>query len=74
MDAVTEHLENLYDSSNHLGLVYFIVMLADAVEFILPLEFTEMSAKDIFAPILSAAIIEDWLEYNGSFEATEYEG
>jgi hypothetical protein len=74
MDAVTEHLENLYDSGNYFGMIYFTFMLANAVEFIIPIEFTEMSAKDAFVPVLAAAIIEDWLEYDGSFEATAYEG
>ena len=74
MEATTDHLEKLYDSGNHHGLVYFIFMLANAVEFIIPIEFTEMSARDVFVPVLTAAIIEDWLEYDGSFEATEHEG
>jgi len=73
MDGITEHLETLYDSANHHGLVYFIFMLANSVGFIVPIEFTEMSAKDSLVPILSAAIIEDWMEYDGSFEPTEHE-
>lgn len=74
MEAITEHLENLYDSENHFGLIYFIFMLADAIEFMMPIEYTEMSAKDAFVPILAAAIIEDWLEYDTDFEAIEYDG
>ena len=64
MDAVTEHLEALYDSGNHLGMLYFIFILSDAVDFVLPLPFSEMSANDALAPVLAAAIIEDWLEYD----------
>ena len=74
MDGITDHLESLYDSDNHHGLVYFVFILANAIELTVPIEFTEMSAKDRLVPILSAAIIEDWLEYDGSFEPTEYTG
>jgi len=61
-DAVAEHLEHLYDTGNHFGLIYFIVMLADATGFALPKTFIEMSLNDDLVPILSAAIIEDWLD------------
>ena len=74
METITDHLESLYDSENHFGLVYFIVILANAVEYPLPEKFTEMSAQDAFIPILSAAIIEDWLDFDSTFETTEYEG
>lgn len=72
MDAVTQHLENLFDSGNHFGLVYFTFILANAVNLIIPIQFTEMSANDSLVPVLSAAIIEDWLEYDVNFEATRY--
>jgi hypothetical protein len=71
MDAISQHLEKLYDSGNHFGLVYFIFILANAVEFIIPFQFTEMSANDSLVPILSSAIMEDWLEYDLNCEATE---
>ena len=74
MDAITHHLESMYDGGNHFGLVYFIFILANAVDFSVPIQFTEMSANDSLVPILSAAIIEDWLEYDSSCEATEYVG
>jgi len=74
MDGITEHIEALYDSANHLGLVCFVFMLANSVNFTVPIEFVEISAQDLFVPILSVAIIEDWLEYSDSFEPTEYEG
>jgi len=74
MDTITQHLESLYDRENHFGLVYFIFILANAAEFIIPVQFTEMSANDALVPVLSAAIIEDWLEYDATSEATEYEG
>ena len=73
MDAITQHLESMYDSGNHFGLIYFIFIMANAVEFSIPLQFTEMSANDSLVPILSAAIIEDWLEYDSVCEATEYQ-
>ena len=74
MDGITRHLEGMYDSGNHLGLVYFIFILANAVDFSIPIQFTEMSANDSLAPFLSAAIIEDWLEYDSTCEATEHIG
>jgi len=73
METITEHLEDLYDSGNHFGLVYFVFILSDAVDFVLPLSFSEMSANDKFVPILSAAIIEDWLDYNATSEVIETE-
>ena len=66
MEVITEHLEALYDSGNHFGLVYFIFILSDAVNYVLLRTFSEMSATDVIVPILSAAIIEDWLEYDAT--------
>jgi len=74
MGAVTKRLESLHDSENHFGLIYFIFILANAVDFIIPVQFSEMSAYDGLVPFLSAAIIEDWLEYDANCEPTEYEG
>ena len=74
MNAITRHLENMYDSENHFGLVYLIFILANAVESSVPAQFTEMSANDSLVPILSAAILEDWLEYDSTCEETEYVG
>ena len=73
MDIITQHLESLYDRGDHFGLVYFVFILANAMDFIIPAQFTEMSANDALIPILSAAIIEDWLEYENTYETTEYE-
>jgi hypothetical protein len=73
MDAITEHLEYLYDSGNHFGLIYFIFMLADAADYSLPLLFSETSAINELVPILSAAIIEDWLDYDATSEVVETE-
>jgi hypothetical protein len=36
-----------------------------------PAQFTEMSANDTLVPALSAAFIEDWLEYDATHEATK---
>jgi len=74
MDSISQHLESMCDNENHFGLVYFIVILAEAVDFLLPIQFAEVSANDTFIPILSAAIIDDWLEYDNTCEATKYEG
>ena len=73
MESITQHLESLYDNNNHFGFVYFIFMLANAAAFIIPAKFTEISATDALVPFLSAAIIEDWLEYDAASEATESE-
>ncbi|OGO88247.1 MAG: hypothetical protein A2Y15_04165 [Clostridiales bacterium GWF2_36_10] len=74
MDFITQHLENLHDSKNHFGLVYFIFILANAVDFAMPAQFVEMSGQDELIPFLSAAIIEDWLDYDTNHEETEYDG
>lgn len=71
MDTITHHLNNLHDSENHFGLVYFIFILTNAVELDVPVYFTEMCANDALVPFLSAAIIEDWLDYDTNSEATE---
>ena len=73
VESITQHLEKLYDSENHFGLLYFVFMLANAVAFTVPAKFTEMSATDTLVPYLSAAIIEDWLEYDAASEVTETE-
>lgn len=74
MDPITQHLESLHDSKNHFGLVYFVFILANAVDFTIPTLFIEMSGQDELVPFLSAAIIEDWLEYDTTHEETEYDG
>ena len=62
MDMIAEYLENLYDSEDSFGLIYFIMMLADATGFSLPRTFIEMSLNDDLIYVLSAAIIDDWLD------------
>ena len=74
MAIITQQLEKMHDSEDHYGLVYFTFILANAVDLTIPYQFTEMSANDSLVPILSAAIIEDWLEYDAVCEATEYTG
>ena len=74
MDSITQHLENLYDSKNHYGLVYFIFIIANAVDFAMPAKFVEMSGQDELIPFLSATIIEDWLDYDTNHEETKYDG
>ena len=74
MESITQHLEELYDSKNYFGLIYFIIMLANAVSFIIPTQFTEMSVQSATVPILAASIIEDWLEYSTIGEISEHIG
>jgi len=73
VEVITQHLEALYDSENHYALIYFVFILANAVAFTVPAKFTEMSATDTLVPYLSAAIIEDWLEYHATYEVAEAE-
>jgi hypothetical protein len=68
METITGHLEAMYDSGNHFGLVYFIFMLAEAVDYTLPRTFAQICATDALVPVLSAAIIEDWLDYDATSE------
>ena len=71
METLMKHMEYLYDSKNYYGLIYFMFILADAVDYSIPIQLTEMSANDALIPALAAAIIEDWFEYDGSGEVTE---
>ena len=71
MILLKQHLEFLYDSDNHFGLVYFIFILAEAADMKVPFTFTKMCANDAFAPILSGAIIDEWL--NLDFTADYYD-
>ncbi|MGI6176643.1 MAG: hypothetical protein ACOYJC_10910 [Christensenellales bacterium] len=71
MESLTAHLEALYDSSEHQGFIYLIIMLAESVDFRLPAQFYEMSVSDVLRPILCAAIIEDWLDYDNEYEEIE---
>ena len=68
MDAVTEHFEMLCDTQNHIGLLYFVFILCDAVDEALPKNFESMTANSDFAPYLSAAILEDWFDFHGDYE------
>ena len=73
MDSITQHLEDLYDSENHFGLIYFIFILTETADMIVPFQFAEMSANRALVPILSAALIEDWLEYDAVGVVSENE-
>ena len=37
IETTTEHLQAMYDNGNHFGLVYFIFILSDAVNYVLEL-------------------------------------
>lgn len=68
LQTVTAHLEMLYDSGNHFGLVYYIFMLADGTNVGLPERFAEFAVTASLVPYLSAALIEDWLDFHEDFE------
>jgi hypothetical protein len=71
MEAATSHLEAMYDKSDFHGFLYFLVLLADSIDFTFPPQFYEMSMQDNMVPPLSAAIIEDWLAYDNEYEEIE---
>lgn len=60
--TITAHLQKLYDSKENSALLYFVVLLSNAIEFVLPSEFFKMSVKEQIVPILSTAFIDDWLD------------
>ena len=62
IESLTQHLEELYDTENFYGIIYFIMLLSDATGLILPKEFYVLSLRTELVSILSSAIIEDWLE------------
>jgi len=68
MDTITAHLEALYDNSDYYGFNYFLILLADSIDFTLPVQFYEMSMQDRMISQLSAAFIEDWLDYDNEYE------
>jgi hypothetical protein len=67
MDAVTEHLEMLHESEEHIALLYFIFILCDAADVALPERFESMTTNTRLAPYLSAAILEDWMDFHGDY-------
>jgi len=71
MESLTEHLEGLYDRKEYHGFLYLIVMLAESVEITLPSQFYEYSKRELTIPIISGAIIEDWLDIDGEYEEIE---
>jgi len=73
MENLTEHLESLYDRKEYHGFLYLFVMLAESVEVTLPPQFYEYSKRELVIPILSGAIIEDWLDIDGELEEIEDE-
>lgn len=71
MEAVTSHLEAMYDKSDYYGFLYFLILLADSIDFTFPVKFYEMSMQDKMLPLLSAAVIDDWLAYDNEYEEIE---
>ena len=63
VDTITEHFETLHQNEDFFGIIYFVFILSDAVDFVLPPLFSEVSVDDVGVQILSAAIVEDWFEY-----------
>jgi hypothetical protein len=68
MESLTDHLESLYDRKEYHGFLYLLVILAESVSVTLPAQFYEFSSRELAIPILSAAIIEDWLDIDGELE------
>ena len=64
MDSICKKLMELYWTDNHYGFVYFIALLANAVDYEIPTIFTQMSANDKLVPILSSAVLDDWIDYD----------
>ena len=73
VDTITEHFAFLHQSDDFFGIIYFVFILSDAVDFVLPPLFSEIGADDVGVQFLSEAIIEDWLEYAEISEVTVYE-
>jgi len=67
-NAIIQHLEDLYDSANYFGFIYFIMFLAETTGCILPSELYILSLKNDMVPILAAAIIDDWLDVSEYLE------
>jgi hypothetical protein len=67
MDEVTDHLEMLCDTENHLALLYFVFILTDAVSEALPPQFAELTSNPAAVPYLASAIVEDWLDFHGDY-------
>jgi len=67
IDAVTEHLEMLYNTQNHFALLYYVFLLCDGVEVAVPEQYHDMTANAAYVPYLSTAIIEDWLDFHGDY-------
>jgi len=60
--TITAHIEDMHDSENHFGVIYFLFLIADCVDFELPLQFAQLATNDLCVPILSSVLIEDLLE------------
>ena len=64
VEVITDHLKYLYENDKHFGLVYFILLLAEAIDYVIPHEYIKMSTINLHIPILSDAVISDWLYYH----------
>ena len=61
LERITDHLEQLYDTGQHYGVVYLAYILANSVDLIIPLQFAEASSRaDLIQP-MAEALLEDWL-------------
>lgn len=63
IEDITKHFEKLYDNENFHGIIYIFYIMLDAMNIVVPYEFVSLAASDIAVPILSEAIIDDWLEF-----------
>jgi hypothetical protein len=73
MESTTKHLEALHDSEDYIGLAYFIILLADAVDYELPPVYFATCTFDTHVKALSDAIISDWLDYDENSATEEIE-
>ncbi|MCL2279654.1 MAG: hypothetical protein FWC20_09660 [Oscillospiraceae bacterium] len=71
METITQHLKELHENRSYFGVVYFITLLAGALDANIPLLFTQMSLNSLHIHILADAIIEDWVEYHDISEVVD---
>jgi len=64
MEAITAQIKMLKENIDAFGLVYYIVLLSDAVDLELPEQFYNIAANNDYIPFLSEAIAEDWSEFH----------
>ena len=64
LETLTDHIEAMYSNNDYFGIIYLIFILANAVDMIVPIEFVSVAASDVFISTFTAAIIDDWLDFD----------